>query len=898
MRLHRLALRNYRGVTERALAFDPEGVTVVVGDNETGKSSIFEALALLFELPDDSKAGKLRAVQPAGQDVATEVEAEIGFDDVRLHYRKRWFRQRQTELRVEPEGRRWAGREAHDQAARLFGEAVDQTLWSALAVGQENGLTVPAAGGVAAVLTALDEVAGGEVDHGASVPFVSAVEREFLRYFTPTGRPTGEYAEVTSRRDDARTRVEAAEARLAEVEHDVARAERLGRDREVLGGRVGEQLARVGELEARRHEAAELNTRVDRLRRDTDLATQRLAAAQGDSGRRATLVAESGQRETAAAAAVEAAREAAASLRTSERELDQHADTLRTAREDLTARRATVRRLDRRLEQLRDTADLAELDALLAEVGAARSEERRRTAELEHAPVDDSALEAAETAHREVLAARAARDAGAPTVLVRRVGAGEVDVDGTPFTEPQTELMVDRDTRVTVGGVVEVTVQPGSGVAELAAACSQAEHVERTLLADLGADDIAEVRRAARRRQESARALSAARETLSRRLDGRPVDNLVARRDLLAARLDDASSNTSPSDGDDALHGDEPGGPGRPGDPGFAGSTASDTAEDVRAALRRAQDDEAAASRVLADAEEREQLARKQFETASGEATAARVRAEQELERRDDVRMAVETARTTVADEALVAAAAEAERERAGVAEELRQAEEALATSGVDRLEERLVEAATLRAQLQRQVEELHDEQRLVEGRLEMAGVQGLASAVDRAHAELAHAEARHENLERRAMAARVLRDTLARHRAEARRRYSAPLRERIEALGRVIHGTTFDVSLGDDLEVQTRTVDGVTLPVSSLSTGAREQLATVVRLAVAGLTASDGSGVPVVLDDALGWSDPARLEAMGSLLGRAGATSQVILMTCVPDRYAGTVAGAHIVRI
>lgn len=179
-----------------------------------------------------------------------------------------------------------------------------------------------------------------------------------------------------------------------------------------------------------------------------------------------------------------------------------------------------------------------------------------------------------------------------------------------------------------------------------------------------------------------------------------------------------------------------------------------------------------------------------------------------------------------------------------------------------------------------------------------MAGAHGLASAAERAEADQAQAEAQLENVERKAGAARRLRETLTRHQVEARRRYAAPLRERIEALGRVLHGPSFGVVLGENLEVRERVLDGVSLPVTSLSTGAREQLATIVRLAIAGLTASDGSGVPVVLDDALGWSDPARLQAMGSLLARAGSTTQVILLTCVPDRYASTVPGARIVRL
>ena len=879
MRLHTLELRDFRGVGDREVSFDSNGVTVVVGDNETGKSSMLEALGLLFDLPDDSKAGKLRAVQPMGRDVGTHVAAEISFGNLRMHYRKQWFRQRATELRIEPAGQTWTGREAHDEAARLFAEHVDQTLWSALAVGQEHSLVLPIAGSVAAVLTALDEKAGGEVDHAASVPLVSAVESEYLRYFTPTGRPTGEYSDVIAQRAEAEARVTEAEARLAEVEQDVSRAERMATDRIALAARVEEQTARVDELEERRHVAAELTSRVDRLRRDADLAHQRLSAARGDRDRRAVLVAATAQREDASAAAVEVARETDRALRAAERGLDATSAELRTAREDQTARRLTARRLDAQLARLRDGADLAELEARLAGAEAARADERRRAAEVEASTVDQDALDGAESAHRDVLAARAARAAGAPKIVVRRLGESEVEVTvaGEPFTESEAELVVERDTTVTVAGEVEVSVHPGAGAAELAAACEQAEHAERTLLTELDATDIADVRRQARARDDSVRALTLARETLARRLDGDTLDTLVERRDLLTARIGEAADGEGASDDEPAL---------------------PEVAEEARAALLRARDDEAAAGRVLTGAEEREALARKQFETASGESTAARVRAEQELERRDDSRAALAAAREAAADATLAASVLSVERELAEVEGELAQAEEAFTSSGVDRLEERLVEAAGLRSQLANQVEELHDGLRRIEGRLEMAGVQGLASAVEQARADLAHTEARHEALERRAMAAGVLRETLARHRADARRRYSAPLRERIEALGRIVHGPTFGVQLGDDLEVRTRSIDGVALPVASLSTGAREQLATLVRLAIAGLTATDGSGAPVVLDDALGWSDPARLEAMGSLLARAGTTSQVILLTCVPDRYAGSVSGARIVRI
>src|SRR5690606_1074520 len=100
MRLRRLRLEHFRGVSERTVEFADTGLTVIVAANESGKSSLLEALDLLFALPDDSRAARLRAVQPVGQDVATEVEAELELDGRLLTYRKRWFRKRVSELTV------------------------------------------------------------------------------------------------------------------------------------------------------------------------------------------------------------------------------------------------------------------------------------------------------------------------------------------------------------------------------------------------------------------------------------------------------------------------------------------------------------------------------------------------------------------------------------------------------------------------------------------------------------------------------------------------------------------------------------------------------------------------------------------------------------------------------
>ncbi len=59
-------------------------------------------------------------------------------------------------------------------------------------------------------------------------------------------------------------------------------------------------------------------------------------------------------------------------------------------------------------------------------------------------------------------------------------------------------------------------------------------------------------------------------------------------------------------------------------------------------------------------------------------------------------------------------------------------------------------------------------------------------------------------------------------------------------------------------------------MPYESLSGGAKEQLGILARLAGAALVAKEDS-VPVVVDDALGFTDPDRLAKMGEVFDTVG---------------------------
>jgi hypothetical protein len=195
-------------------------------------------------------------------------------------------------------------------------------------------------------------------------------------------------------------------------------------------------------------------------------------------------------------------------------------------------------------------------------------------------------------------------------------------------------------------------------------------------------------------------------------------------------------------------------------------------------------------------------------------------------------------------------------------------------------------ETATVAAKLAQEQFDLQDRE-LVElgAKLDFVGDRGIAEGLDQAKRAKFESEDSLTRLQRRALAAKLLYETLASERIAMRRAYVAPLKEGIERLARHVYGPTFRVDVDERLQVVSRTVDGVTLSTKQLSTGAQEQLGLLARLAAASMVSQEG-GVPLVLDDALGSTDEDRLQAMGAVLRVASKDTQTIIITCAPERY------------
>ena len=247
MKLHRLVLTNYRGITHREIEFPDHGVVVVSGANEIGKSSMIEALDLLIEAKDRSSKKEVKQVKPTHADVGAEVSAEISTGPYRFLYRKRFHKRAETQLTIlSPVREQLSGDEAHQRVLAMLAETVDTDLWQAQRVLQASSTAPVDLSGSDALARALDVAAGEAVSLSGDEPLlIERIEGEYQRYFTATGRPTGEWAAAVKRLQAADAEVARCAAAVAEVDDAVHRHQELSAEVSRLAGECEQATQRL-----------------------------------------------------------------------------------------------------------------------------------------------------------------------------------------------------------------------------------------------------------------------------------------------------------------------------------------------------------------------------------------------------------------------------------------------------------------------------------------------------------------------------------------------------------------------------------------------------------------------------------------------------------------------------
>ena len=173
------------------------------------------------------------------------------------------------------------------------------------------------------------------------------------------------------------------------------------------------------------------------------------------------------------------------------------------------------------------------------------------------------------------------------------------------------------------------------------------------------------------------------------------------------------------------------------------------------------------------------------------------------------------------------------------------------------------------------------------EGRSEEISRFGWHTKLEETRAQITDHEKRLEVLNRKAQAARMLYEVLNQHKESAEKNYSIHFAKFINDLAKSFYGIDVHFNVSDSFEIVSRIIDGTEVEIKYLSTGAKEQLAILIRLALTQIV-QVGEPFPVILDDEFAHSDPDRIAMMNNIFSDFGDDQQFIMLTCTPEKFAG----------
>jgi hypothetical protein len=869
MKLHRLVLKNYRGIDYREIELPDHGVVVVSGANEIGKSSMIEALDLLLESKDRSTKKEVKQVKPTHADVGSDVTAEISTGPYRFVYHKRFHKKCETQLTVlEPRREQHSGDEAHDRVQAMLAETVDTELWHAQRVLQSASTAAVNLSGCDALTRALDVAAGDTAALSGTEPLlIERIDAEYGRYFTPTGRATGEWSDAIAALRDAEDEVQRCTAAVAEVDDRVHRHAALSAELAELSPLQQAAAVRRTAAQAAADNVAQLTEQVKDAGLIAAAAAATSTASTSAHTERVRLRAETDTR-AATVAAVEAEARAAAEAQATAREVTVAADAVIEEASSLLAaaqqRAETARRAVDELAR-RDEAD--RLATRLAKIDAAQRDRDLTSGELTTIALTDNLFRQIEQAAASV--ERVEGRLALVSATVEFVAATDIEL---VVGDQRVSLPAGQSWSTTAGGATDVEV-PGVLTARFTPGTTaldiQAEYAaaQQDLIAALAAAQVPDVA-AARRTDQRRRELLSGRDQLTATLVGLCGDDEV---EHLRSRLAELR----------------------------AAQQAEDIAMDATAARAELEGADAARVKAGADLETHRRVAvaaAAKLTEISMQATLSNDKLATQRAELAGVADRLAQQRAAIADEKLQATA-EADLQTAQAAKQrVAVLSEQLAAAAPDAVASELADATDAAEAIRARHDEIARTLHEISVQLTLIGTEGRKGKLDAAEIRREHARSEHARVGSRARAVQLLRTVMVRHRDTTRLRYVEPFRTELQRLGRPVFGPSFEVDIDTDLCILNRTLDGCTVPYESLSGGAKEQLGILARLAGAALVAKEDA-VPILIDDALGFTDPGRLAKMAEVFDTLGERGQVIVLTCTPARYDG-VKGAQRIEL
>jgi DNA repair exonuclease SbcCD ATPase subunit len=895
MRILALTLRNYRLHRELRVDFD-QSRTLIGGDNETGKSTIIEAIHRALFLIGKGNTEHHRAMISSLHGGHPEVEVEFEASGKSYSVKKRFGTAGTTTLGPSDAVSLY-GDEAEAELARILhveaglGSKAIAAQWAHLWIWQGKAGEDPSIDASAqrrALVQRLQDIGGAaalQSEQDSQIASQFSAMRETI--FNKAGRPkTGSSLELAERA------VESAKEKHSSAAERMRKLEAAAADFETASKTLSSSGEIINRLEAER-EATESRARtLVELRR---LEAEQAAAVKTAAARRDAV--------ESAGKQISQAREDIAALKKSltprNEAIARLESELQSAKDNATAADAESRKAAVAVRDARNSHELADSHLQLlerAEIFKRVSDKEKKVSKLRAAlaeleaqlsklpGMDRSSLHKAQRLESECSSAQASLQAMATGIEV--IAADRAVKAGRETIKAGQRKVLTEDTVICIDSNVRLRIEPGGGtsLADARKTWDGAAEKLRKYLDSFGLSTVKEAIEVNARLEDLSSRVKAARAEL----EGMEAENIEE--ELRNARNDLASTKANierlvvlaPKMG-------------MPEDLQLARAQS----KSLRKRLDEAEDREAEAKSVST-------VSARKLQASEEALRAERNDAAQQILKLNGREAQLDLLLRTHGDEATQSRELSELKTVQSATQKLLDG----TTASISKLQPDLLEGDRMR--IERAIKQVTAEQNEARSMIAVSraalrsdGSEDPASDLATAEARVRSAEEHRQSLQMRAQAIDLLDRLFRDEQRDLAERFTRPLAEKISAYLKCIFGAgaVAQISMGDDgftgLRLSRPSFGNAPFEFGSLSGGAKEQTAAAVRLAMAEVLAADYDGcLPVVFDDAFANSDPRRVNELQRMLDLAAKNGlQVIVLTCNPADYAALGAKQVFIR-
>ena len=846
MKIRAIRLENVRRFVDPVeIAGIGDGLNVLTAPNERGKSTFFDALYAVFFKDRKSWDKEIRSLVPyAGGDPAVAVEIELPEGVFRIE--KRWNSRRSGEAKI-------------TSAGRLIKQADDAQAWIA------DTLKSPKDGGPAGLLWVRQGQSGlgeGDNTHRVRRDLMTSVageveamtggrrmdmardmcRKELDRYLTATRRVKSD-GPLKRAEDDAaklREKREELEKKCNELRRELDQRKEFRRELAELVNPEEEEARkrRLAEAEAthaeagRHHEALERALEIERARGvDRDRAAEKLeilvnTLVELEAAHAALAAAqdEEGRSKSEVRAAASKVSDAARAHEAARKSTEAAADVLqRTLRVQASVsaayRRKELNEQLRRAEKLRQQTEQASADA--------------------KKEISDLCLTDIERLDEDLRVMKRTRDLEAATITMQYAPGLQdgISLDGVALPDRETTPIPD-GAGLDIDNLGRLAIHPGRKASD--GSLAEGEAKLAAALEAAGLKSMAEARESALRRCQAE----------ERGRDAQAALRGVAPKGIEALREQIASLPEPMEEQDDLPTVEE----------------AQESEAAARVALTTASERLEACRLELGDAQTKAARAAAAVESAEGR----RSRADAQVAGIDDPEAARSRLKTEVCE--LTSARTEATRRREEIA--------AMAPD-LDAAQTALERAQSIMHRADKDRQRIRVELGKLDTMIDLLAGEAVEEELSDVVMRVGGAERVLDELKFEIAVLGKLEGALEDARASARDRYVEPVLAELEPLVRLLWP---EAVLHIDAEEVLPTAlkrSGTEEEFEVLSAGTQEQIALLVRLAFARMLARSGVPAPVILDDAIVFTDDDRIERMFDALRRQAQDLQIMVLSC-----------------